>query len=98
MVRVPYRTPQSVLVLFSKLNFGSEQMTSNQNNPLDPIHLIEDEATGDRILLYGAEDGVRLELKYDGDTLWMTQAHMAELFGVDVRTVNEWPDGFFVPA
>jgi len=64
-------------------------MTSSPLTPTDPIHLIEDEVTGDKILLYGAEDGVRLELKYDGDTLWMTQAQMAELFGVDVRTANE---------
>src|ERR1700744_2162244 len=54
-----------------------------------PVHLVEDEATGGRILLYATDSGVRLELRYDGDSLWTTQAQLAELFGVDVRTINE---------
>jgi len=64
-------------------------MASKPLPSLGPVHLIEDEATGDRILLYGTEKGVRFELRYDAETLWMTQGQMAELFGVDVRTVNE---------
>jgi hypothetical protein len=37
--------------------------------PTEPVHLIEDAATGDRILIYGTEKGVTLELRYEGDTL-----------------------------
>jgi len=42
------------------------------------------------ILLYTTEDGSsRVECRMDGDTLWLTQALMAELFQKDVRTINE---------
>ena len=52
----------------------------------EPVHLVEDADTGDRFLIYATEKGMRVELQYEGETLWMTQAQMAELFGVD-RTV-----------
>lgn len=54
--------------------------------PLEPVHLIQDTETGDRLLIYGTEKGIKVELRYEGDTLWMTQSQIAELFGVD-RTV-----------
>jgi hypothetical protein len=50
--------------------------------PTEPVHLIEDAETGDHILIYGTEKGTRLELRYEGDTLWMNQPQIAELFGV----------------
>lgn len=56
--------------------------------PSEPVHLIEDAATGDRLLIYGTEKGTRLELRYEGDTLWMTQPQIAELFGVARQSVN----------
>lgn len=42
------------------------------------------------IILY-QEDGrnVPVEVTYLNETFWLTQQKMAELFGVDVRTVNE---------
>lgn len=52
----------------------------------EPVRLIEDAETGDRFLVYGTAKGVRVELRYDGDALWMTQAQIAQLFDVD-RTV-----------
>lgn len=55
----------------------------------EPVHLTEDEDTGDRFLIYSTGDGMQVQLRYEGDGLWMSQAQMAELFGVDVRTVNE---------
>jgi hypothetical protein len=60
-----------------------------QGKPSDPVRLIEDAESGDRFLIYGSDSGVRVELRYQGEALWMTQAQMADLFGVDVRTVNE---------
>ena len=54
----------------------------------EPVHLIEDSSTGDRFLIYGTEKGVRIELKYEGDTLWMTQAQIASLFGRDSSTIS----------
>lgn len=41
-------------------------------------------------LLYQTEDGkTRVECRFVEDTLWLTQALMAELFQKDVRTINE---------
>jgi hypothetical protein len=41
-------------------------------------------------LLYQTEDGrTRVECRFVEDTLWLTQAVMAELYQKDVRTINE---------
>lgn len=41
-------------------------------------------------LLYTTEDGrTRVECRFEDETLWLSQALMAELFDRDVRTVNE---------
>lgn len=53
-----------------------------------PIHLVEDEETGDRFLVYDTSLGMRLDIKFEGDSLWMTQAQIAQLFGRDVGTVS----------
>lgn len=29
------------------------------------------------------------EMRYENETIWLTQRMMAELYGVDVRTVND---------
>jgi hypothetical protein len=44
---------------------------------------------GELILYRTADDAVRVEVLYEGETFWLDQRRMAELFGVDVRTVNE---------
>jgi len=42
------------------------------------------------IILYVTPDGaVRVEVLFEGETFWLTQKKMAELFGVNPRTVNE---------
>ena len=42
------------------------------------------------ILLYTTENGdINIQVHYVDGTFWLTQKRMAELFGVDVRTVNE---------
>lgn len=56
--------------------------------PSEPVHLIEDAATGDHFLIYGTEKGIRIELRYEGETLWMSQPQIAELFGVSRQSVN----------
>lgn len=41
------------------------------------------------ILLYTAPDGaVKVEVLYEGETFWLSQKKMAELFGVEVQTIN----------
>ncbi len=54
-----------------------------------PVVLYEDERTGDRFLVYGTDKGIRLDIRYAGDTLWMTQAQIAELFGIDRSVVTK---------
>ncbi len=42
------------------------------------------------IVLYTTVDGsARIQCRFDGDTVWLTQALMAELFQVSVPTINE---------
>ena len=53
---------------------------------MEPVVLQEDETTGDRFLVYSTGKGIRLDIRYEGEVLWMTQAQIAQLFGVD-RTV-----------
>jgi hypothetical protein len=41
------------------------------------------------ILLYATPDGgVRVDVIYEGETFWLSQKKMAELFGVEVPTIN----------
>lgn len=55
----------------------------------EPIRLVEDEETGDRFLVYSTERGLRIDIKFEGETLWMTQSQIAELFGRDRSTVTK---------
>jgi len=45
--------------------------------------------SGELILYRTADDAVRVEVLYETQTSWLDQRRMAELFGVDVRTVSE---------
>tara|TARA_R110000751_G_scaffold3862_2_gene18070 strand:+ start:73 stop:687 length:615 start_codon:yes stop_codon:yes gene_type:complete len=54
----------------------------------EPVHLLEDEQTGDRFLLYADSKGIQVQIHYEGDSLWMTQAQLATLFGRDVSVIS----------
>lgn len=54
----------------------------------EPVHLVEDETTGDRFLIYTSENGISLDIKYEGETLWMTQAQIADLFGRERSNIS----------
>ena len=42
------------------------------------------------IILYQTEDGrTRIQCRFENETIWLSQNLMAELFGKDVRTINE---------
>ncbi len=43
----------------------------------------------DFLLYTTPEGGVRVDVLFHDETVWLTQKRMAELFGVDVRTINE---------
>jgi hypothetical protein len=51
---------------------------------------VTDDAPGSELILYQTEDGrTRIECRFEGETLWLTQAQIAALFQKDVRTINE---------
>ena len=48
------------------------------------------------ILLYATPDGlIKVEVLYEGETFWLSQKKMAELFGVDIRTISEHLQNIF---
>jgi hypothetical protein len=56
----------------------------------------EDEPPQSSIILYQTEDGrTRIQCRFEDETLWLTQALIAELFQVTVPTVNEHLKGIF---
>jgi hypothetical protein len=52
-----------------------------------PVRLFETE-NGDHVLIYNSQAGVRVDLRYEGESLWMTQAQLAELFGRDISVIS----------
>ena len=40
------------------------------------------------IILYQPDEAVRLEVRLEDETVWLTQAQMAELFGVRENTIT----------
>ena len=50
----------------------------------------EEQAPNGEFLFFTSEDGqTRVECRFESDTLWLTQALIAELYQKDVRTINE---------
>ena len=50
----------------------------------------DDAFPNSEIILYQTEDGrTRIQCRFENETVWLTQKLMAELFGKDVRTINE---------
>ncbi|MCO6393301.1 DNA-binding protein [Aliihoeflea aestuarii] len=54
----------------------------------EPVEILEEETTGDWFLIYEAAGGLRLDVRYEGETLWMTQAQIAQLFGRDQSVIS----------
>ena len=44
---------------------------------------------GEFIMFASGEGRVRVECRFESDTIWLSQAAMAELYDKDVRTINE---------
>ena len=48
------------------------------------------------LILYTTEDGAgRIKLRADGQTVWLTQAEMAELFDVTAENIRQHPKNIF---
>jgi hypothetical protein len=44
---------------------------------------------GELILYQTQEGAVRIEVLFESETFWLNQKRIAELFGVDIRTISE---------
>lgn len=53
-----------------------------------PLRLVRRDESGPDLLVYATDRDVKVELRFEGDAPWFTQAQLAEIFGVDVRTAN----------
>lgn len=54
-----------------------------------PIHLTEDESTGDQFLIYADRNGLQLDIRFRDESLWMTQDQIARLFGRDRSVITK---------
>lgn len=54
----------------------------------EPIRLVQHEETGDRFLVYESSSGPKIDIRFEGETLWMTQAQIAQLFGREISTIS----------
>ena len=55
-----------------------------------------DQPVNSELILYQTEDGItRIDVRLEGETVWLTQKIMAELFQKDVRTINEHMQNIF---
>jgi len=52
------------------------------------VPLVEDDS-GHRFLVYATDKGIRVDLRYEGQAFWASQAQMAEMFGVTQQAVSE---------
>ena len=67
-----------------------EQASSDQSSVTEGtlVRLVEDD-TGHRVLIYSSENGMHVDLRYEGETFWATQKQMAEMFGVSKQNISK---------
>ncbi len=50
----------------------------------------EDSSSTNEMVIYEAQDGItKLSVSFDGDTVWLTQAQIAELFGTNPQAITK---------
>lgn len=70
-------------------NLESKLNSFSSANAAEPVHLKQDEDTGDRFVIYSTASGIEVQLRYERDALWMTQAQIADLFGVERSVITK---------
>ena len=53
-----------------------------------PVRLVGNADSDDRFLIYGTSQGIQVELRFEGETLWASEQQIADLFGVTRQNVN----------
>ncbi len=77
---------------FAKGRLANSERPSNdwphRGRKGDAMH--SKESISNEIIMYESEDGTtRLEVQLDGETVWLTQAQIAELFGVNSQAITK---------
>lgn len=65
-----------------------EYFSGKQNVMLDSSQSVDAYTNTDIVFFSDPEGKLRVELVFDGDTVWTTQKRITEIFQVDVRTVS----------
>ena len=74
-----YHLCQSQILFFSRTHNGVSEGDVTHQPPKE----------GELILYRTVNDAMRIEVLYESETFWLDQGRMAELFGVDFRTISE---------
>jgi len=56
---------------------------------MDDKESVSEQPAGEFILYTSNDGNTRVECRFEDETIWLSQALMAELFDRDVRTINE---------
>jgi hypothetical protein len=90
--RGPYDRPLHIDMPFAeaveKFSMARPSESAAASEANGPVPLVEDEATGDRFLVYRTDKGAQIDLQVDGDTFWATQQQMSDAFGVTRQNVT----------
>src|SRR4051812_26412559 len=82
-------TPAGVRGLSALTDLRKMRCGNHRRERLSHASMTSD-APQSSIVLYRTEDGrTRIQCRFEDETIWLTQAQIAELFDKDVRTVNE---------
>ncbi len=60
----------------------------SEASPAEPLVPLHEDDTGHRFLVYATDKGMRVDLRYQGDTFWASQGHMATMFGVTPQNIT----------
>lgn len=61
----------------------------------ESVRLVENEDTGNRILIYATADGASVEFQFRDDALWMTQEQIGVLFGRERSVITKHINNIF---
>lgn len=61
----------------------------------EPVRLVEDAETGDRVLIYATDGGANVEFRFRDKALWMTQEQISLLFGRERSVITKHINNVF---
>lgn len=67
---------------------GVDVRAAGDLQPEARVRLIEREGAAHPLLIYSTAKGINVDLSFLGGSLWATQEHMAEMFGVNIPSIS----------